>query len=119
MQDRRRMTRNRVYYGGRIAFNARSSTMCCTVRDFTALGARVEFEGAVLLPHSLDFAVERRGLSCRARIVWCDRNAAGLAFSDHQEATDIIPLDLARRLQASERANQQLKARIDQLLTER
>ena len=119
MQDRRRMARNRVYYGGRLAFNARNSTMSCVVRDFTNLGARIEFEGAVLLPYRLDFAIERRGLSCRARIVWCDRNAAGLAFADRQEPGEIIPLDLARRLRASERANLQLKARLDQLLSER
>jgi hypothetical protein len=119
MQDRRRMARNRVYYGGRLAFNARSSTLSCIVRDYTDLGARVEFEGAVLLPFSLDFAIERRGLECRARLAWCDRNAAGLAFADTQEPSEVIPLDLARRLRASERANLQLKARIDQLLTER
>jgi PilZ domain len=119
MQDRRRMVRNRVYYGGRLAFNARSSTVSCIVRDYTDLGAKVEFEGAVLLPFSLEFAIERRGLECPARVAWCDRNAAGLAFADAQETSDIIPLDLARRLRASERANLRLKAHIDQLLTER
>jgi len=119
MQDRRRMVRNRVYYGGRLAFNARSSTVSCIVRDYTDLGARIEFEGAVLLPFCVDIAIERRGLECPARIVWCDRNAAGLAFDDTQETSDVIPLDLARRLRASERANLRLKSRIDQLLTER
>jgi hypothetical protein len=91
----------------------------CIVRDYTDLGARIEFEGAVLLPFSLDLAIERRGLECQARIVWCDRNAAGLAFAETQEMGEVIPLDLARRLRASERANLRLKARIDQLLTER
>ena len=42
MQDRRRMVRNRVYYGGVLAFNARRSTFACVVRNFSAGGAPIE-----------------------------------------------------------------------------
>jgi len=119
MQDRRRIARNRVYYGGQLAFNARNSTLSCIVRNFNAHGARVEFDAAAFIPDRVDFSVARRGLCCLARLIWCDHDAAGLAFSDAEEAADIIPLDWARRLRDSDRANRQLKSRIDQLLSGR
>ena len=33
MLERRQHPRNRVYYGGMIAFNARNSTLACVVRN--------------------------------------------------------------------------------------
>ena len=122
MLERRQLPRNRVYYGGMIAFNARNSTLACIVRDFSKRGAKVEFENSTMLPDRVDFEIERRGLSCLARLVWRDRNAAGLAFSNAQETAqetgEIIPLDLARKLRATERANRRLQSRLDQLLSE-
>ena len=122
MLDRRQHPRNRVYYGGLVAFNARNSTLACVVRNFSQRGAKIEFENSITLPDRVDFEIERSGLSCRAHLVWCDRNAAGLAFSNVQETvrktSDVIPLDLARKLRATERANRQLQSRLDQFLTE-
>jgi len=122
MLERRQHPRNRVYYGGMVAFNARNSTLACIVRNFSKCGAKIEFENSTMLPDRVDFEIERRGLSCRAHLIWRDRNAAGLAFSDAQktvqETSDVIPLDLARKLRAAERANRRLQARLDQLLSE-
>ena len=44
MLDRRQLPRNRVYYGGRVAFNSRSSTVDRVVRNFSLFGAKIEFE---------------------------------------------------------------------------
>jgi FAD/FMN-containing dehydrogenase len=122
MLDRRQHPRSRVYYGGMIAFNARNSTLACVVRNFSQRGAKIEFENSAVLPDRVDFAIARRGLSCRAHLVWRDRKAVGLAFSHVQETvretSDVIPLDLARKLRATERANRQLQSRLDQFLTE-
>jgi PilZ domain len=122
MLERRLHHRSRVYYGGVIAFNARNSTLDCVVRNFSPHGAKIEFENSAMFPDRVDFEIERRGLSCRAHLVWRDRNAAGLAFSNVQETvretSDVIPLDLARKLRATERANRQLQSRLDQFLTE-
>jgi len=75
-----------------------------------------------MLPDRVDFEIEHRSLSCRAHLVWRDHNAAGLVFSDVQntvqETSDVIPLDLARKLRATERANRRLQSRLDQLLSE-
>ena len=118
MLERRQYQRNRVYYGGMLAFNARNSTLDCVVRNFSQRGAKIEFENSAMLPDRVDFEVARRGLSCLARLVWRDQNAAGLVFSDVQETSDVIPLDLARKLRATERANRRLQSRLDQLLSE-
>jgi PilZ domain-containing protein len=123
MLERRQFPRNRVYYGGIVAFNARSSTLACVVRNFSQRGAKIEFENSALTPDEVDFEIERRGLSCLARFVWRDRNAAGLTFSNVRETNaqqtgEIIPLDWARKLRASERENSKLRSRLDQILSE-
>jgi hypothetical protein len=122
MLERRQFPRNRVYYGGMVAFNARNSTLACVVRNFSQRGAKIEFENSAVLPDRVDFEIERRGLSCLARMVWRDHNAAGLVFSEVQrpvqETSDVIPLDWARKLRATERENRKLRSRLDQLLSE-
>ena len=122
MLERRQFSRGRVYYGGMVAFNARNSTLACVVRNFSQRGAKIEFENSAVIPDRIDFEIARRGLSCQARMVWRDRNAAGLMFSDVQkpvqQTSEIIPLDWARKLRATERANRRLQSRLDQLLSE-
>jgi len=116
--ERRQYPRNRVYYGGMVAFNARNSTLDCVVRNFSQRGAKIEFENSAMLPDRVDFEVARRGLSCLARLVWRDQNAAGLMFSEEREMGDVVSLDWARKLRASERTNRRLKSRLDQILSE-
>ncbi len=43
---------------------------------------------------------------------------AGLVFSEEPEAGNVVTLDWARKLRASERSNRRLKSRLDQLLSE-
>jgi hypothetical protein len=116
--ERRQYQRNRVYYGGMVAFNARNSTLDCVVRNFSPRGAKIEFENSAMLPDRIDFEVARRGLACLARLVWRDQNTAGLMFSEEREMGDVVPLDWARKLRASERSNRRLKSRLDQILSE-
>jgi hypothetical protein len=118
MSDRRKLFRNRVYYGGLIAFNARQSTLDCVVRNYSPFGAKIELDHSAILPDEVDFAVPRKGMSCVARLAWRDRDTAGLVFSDKPEASGVIPLEWARKLRASERINKQLQARIAQLRSE-
>ncbi len=118
MRERRQLHRNRVYYGGMLAFNGRNSTLACVVRNFTGFGAKIEIENAGLFPDQIDFEIERKGLSCVARLVWRDSNAAGLVFSPMTETSDVVPLEWARKLRDSERVNRQLQARLDQLRSE-
>ena len=118
MLDRRQLPRNRVYYGGRVAFNARNSTIACVVRNFSMFGAKIEFECAALVPDEVDFEIERKAISCTARLVWRSRDAAGLVFANVHEESGVVPLAWARKLRASERTNRRLQSRLDQILSE-
>ena len=75
MLERRQQPRNRVYYGGMVAFNDRNSTIACVVRNFSMIGAKIEFEGAAFVPDRVDFEIERKGISCHARLVWREHDA--------------------------------------------
>ena len=116
MLDRRQLPRNRVYYGGVVAFNGRNSTVDCVVRNFSLFGAKIEY--VVIVPDEIDFEIERKAISCTARLVWRSRDAAGLVFANVHEDSGVVPLDWARKLRASERANRRLKSRLDQILSE-
>ena len=108
---------DRVYYGAVLAFNARRSTFACVVRNFSGCGAKVEFEGAPLLPDHLDFSIARRDLARRARLVWRGHQSAGLVFADVPLTPGVLSLDLARKLRDGERTNKLLRARLEQLLS--
>lgn len=118
MLERRHLPRNRVYYGGLVAFNARNSTVACVVRNFSMYGAKIEFEKSALVPDEVDFEIERKGISCSARLIWRSRDAAGLVFVNVHEPSGVVPLAWARKLRASERANRQLRSRVEQLRSE-
>ena len=118
MLDRRQLPRHRVYYGGRVAFNGRNSTADCVVRNFSLFGAKIEFENVVIVPDEIDFEIQRKAISCTARLVWRSRDAAGVVFANVHEDSGVVPLDWARKLRASERANRRLKSRLNQILSE-
>jgi len=118
MHDLRQLFRNRVYYGGELAFNGRSSTLACIVRNFSTRGAKIEIEGSAVFPDKLDFTVERKGLSCLVRLVWRNQTEAGLVFAEAHAIDAPVPLDWARKLAASERINRRLQSRIEQLRSE-
>src|SRR5947207_13277910 len=116
MQDRRHTIRSRVYYGGKIAFNARNSTMDCLVRNFSEAAAKVAFENAALLPDEFDFTIPRKAHSWVARIIWRRENETGVAFGVPTQPAPKIPLDLALRLRAVDRARHDLLRRIEDLV---
>jgi hypothetical protein len=118
MTERRQTFRNRVYYSGMLAFNDRKSTVACVVRNFNSFGAMVEFENPAIVPDWVDFEVRRKGLTYLAHLAWRDRERAGLVFSASPATNDVIPIEWARKLRASEQVNKALQARIDQLRSE-
>lgn len=119
MPERRQLPRSRVYYGGLLSYGVRSSTFACIVRNFSPSGAKIELDGAEMLPDEVDFEIERKHLSCRGRLIWRKRGAAGLRFYSPGESGDVIPLGWVRKLRDTERLNSQLKSRLEQLLHER
>ncbi len=93
--ERRKKPRLRSFFGGVIAFNKRSSTMDCLVRNFSADGAKVTFTNTVTVPDEFDLTIRRKETSYRARMVWRDRDEAGVIFVNPPSAQAPIPLDWA------------------------
>jgi hypothetical protein len=117
MLERRKAFRGRVYYGGRIAFNGRKSTIDCVVRNFTSAGVKVEFADAPTLPAEVDLTIARKGTAYIADLVWQRRNRAGFAFRTPTPAQPDMTLDWALRLRASERARKFLQIKVGELST--
>jgi hypothetical protein len=101
-----------------MAFNERKSTVDCIVRNFTPSGAKIEFANSTFLPDEVDLRISHKGIYYVARIVWRRQNQAGVAFDNPGRSTDAVPLDMALRLRASERARKSLQLRIEQLTSE-
>jgi hypothetical protein len=114
MLDRRKLHRGRTYLGGRIAFNNRSSTFDCLVRNLSQDGARIVFSDAAILPGEFDFTIHRKGESRRARIVWRDETQAGILFL-HANDEKIVSIETAQRIRKLEADRNALARRVAQL----
>jgi hypothetical protein len=118
MLERRKHFRSRVYYGARIAFNERRSTMSCILRNFSDAGAQVDAENLPRLFEECDVTIARKGMAFRARMIWQRGRHAGFAFRDPRQMPVAMTLDWALRLRATERANKALLRRVEQLTGE-
>jgi hypothetical protein len=118
MLDRRKHWRGRVYYGGRLAFNQRGSTLDCIVRDFSDGGARVQMGHAMVLAGIVDLTIESKGVAYLSKLVWRRDNDAGFHFIQPRPVREAMSLEWSLRLNASERANRQLRRWVDQLRCE-
>ena len=118
MLDRRKHWRGRVYYGGRLAFNQRGSTLDCLVRDFSDGGARVQMSHAMLLAGAVDLTIECKGMSYLSQMVWRRGSEAGLVFTQPRPVQQAMSLEWSLRLRASERANRGLRRLVEQLRCE-
>ena len=114
MMERRKELRSRTILGGVISFNKRQSTLECCVRDLSGRGARVEFNDTALLPDTFDLTIACKAATFRARTSWRTQTAAGVRFID--DATSAaVPLDWARKVQALETQNKELRRRVADL----
>ena len=118
MQERRREPRVRALLGGIIAFNKRQSTLKCQIRNLSSEGVLVTLQGTALVPDQFDFLIPSKESVQRARMVWCTTDAAGIAFTGSAKS-EVIPLDWARKLKASQKENAELKRRVADLTTSR
>jgi PilZ domain len=78
--EKRGAMRQRCLLRGRLAFNLKSSTLDCTVRNISKTGARLVFNDPVALPHEFELFIEAQGATYKARLVWSNGSAAGIRF---------------------------------------
>jgi len=113
MEERRKAVREPTLLGGEIAFNKRSSTMDCVVRNISPLGAKVTFGDGAIVPKDFDLIIPRKDRSFHARMIWRLMNAAGLAFMNDQ--AERPPVELAKRLHDVKAENEALRKRVEEL----
>jgi hypothetical protein len=76
-----------VFYGARLAFHDRKSTIDCVVRNFADDGAKIELDSLVAVPDQVDLTIPRKGIAFLGRIIWRRANQAGLALHRSQICT--------------------------------
>jgi hypothetical protein len=106
MQNRRGSVRRRTYLSGRIAFNSRSSTADCIVRNLSHNGAMLEFPEPMLPPGEFDFCIVGKGEDRHARLIWRDGPRFGVATGG-RVVDPVVSLEterLVRKLKADRAA---------------
>jgi hypothetical protein len=114
MRERREYQRGRTYLGGRLAFNNQYCSVDCLVRNMSRNGAKLIFEGTVLLPGEFELTLPQKGESRRARVVWRHQDEAGITFVPAAEES-VASIAMARRIKRLETDRAALQARIAEL----
>jgi hypothetical protein len=107
--DRRKAPRLRSLLTGTIHFDDHNSTMDCTVRNISAWGAKVVLPEAYRVPEEFNLVVPHHDQTHRAKVIWRQGEAAGLALSDIEEH------EAAHRLTPREAARERRKSMLDAL----
>jgi hypothetical protein len=80
MLERRQSPRSRCLLGARTVFNGRSSTLSCTVRNYSEEGALLFFGETPYLPDLLEIVLDNRKMLVPAQVVWRKGVKVGVIF---------------------------------------
>ena len=86
--SRRRAPRKRTFKGAFILFNERKSTMQCTVRDISEIGARLKFSDPQQVPEDFSLLIELDGLEAVCRVAWRSGDQVGVEFMGEVKFSD-------------------------------
>jgi hypothetical protein len=113
--DRRRSVRIRTLISGRIVYNQKRSSLDCIVRNLSPEGALLRLPDSVSLPEIVELHMPAKQETRLARLRWRQTGSAGLEFvaAEAREVDD--PRGIARRMEALEKENARLMARIAQI----
>jgi PilZ domain len=117
MQERRQQIRERTFFGGTIAFNQRSSSMGCLVRNLTSQGAMLALANSATIPDKFDLNIERKARSFRARTAWRHVDEAGVEFVEEKATAEPQPIETVRRLRREKAEKDALRRRVEELTT--
>jgi hypothetical protein len=79
MQERRKLTRSRVFKSAKIILGT-ASVIDCVVRNITDGGARIEIPNAVTLPEAVDITLDGGRTFRPCRLMWRTLNETGVQF---------------------------------------
>ena len=80
MTELRVSQRRRVLKGAVAAFNARHSTIPCTVRDMSDTGCRLLTAGSISIPDTFELMIELDGTVVGCQVVRRSKTELGVAF---------------------------------------
>jgi hypothetical protein len=114
MIERRKNPRLRTFFGGVIAFNRRSSTMDCLVRNFSDRGAKVTFTDTATVPDEFDLTIQRKERAFGPDGVALEGRGRG-RVPRSRRSLRAHPARLGRRVRDCRAENAALKRRVAQL----
>lgn len=119
MQNMRSAERIRSFLRAQIIFNNRMSTIDCIIKNISATGARIALNDTLAVPTEFDIYIPQKSRGHHARLVWRDKDAIGVEFTDPQATTapsapaaELPAMGGEARLRDLEFQNAELKARI-------
>ena len=112
MIEARRAERVRSFLRARIIFNNQNSTIDCTIKNFSAFGAKIDLAETTTIPDAFDLEVPQKGRTFRARLSWRDQNAIGVEFVEDEPVTRD---GTDKKVERLERENRMLRNSIAQL----
>ncbi len=115
MLERRQGFRGRVYFGGRIVFNDRRSTMECIIRNISKTGAQIEFAHCGAIAEQMDLMIPCIGTAFFATMMWRREKECGLSLERTTHTDETKTLDFALRQRAVDRANRPLRRQTEGL----
>jgi PilZ domain len=80
MVERRKSARSRCLLGARVVFNARSSTMSCTLKNYSEDGALLKFGETPYIPDQLEIVLDNRRSLMPVQVAWRRGDTVGIAF---------------------------------------
>lgn len=118
MENMRAAERLRSFLRAQIVFNNRMSTIDCIIKNISATGAKIALNETLTVPTEFDVYIPQKRRGHHARLVWRDKDAIGIEFTDMQTQATEAPAttsELELRLHELEIQNAELKARIRRL----
>ena len=80
MDERRQSIRRKSLLGARLVFNARSSTLSCTIRNYCEDGALLCFGERPFIPDQLEILLDNRSTIMPLQVMWRRGDKVGIAF---------------------------------------
>lgn len=83
MNDRRIVSRHRVFKAGKIVFDG--AVIDCTVRNISRTGAALEVESPDGIPHNFILVIETDRVRRACHVVWRKERRMGVVFDDGEK----------------------------------
>jgi hypothetical protein len=80
MEERRRIARTRTLKSAHIAFNRSASSIDCTVRNLTNIGACLHVTSSLGVPDTFDLMFDSVHVRRPCRVIWRTATKLGVSF---------------------------------------